>query len=236
MVAWRRKACIASRWLAAGLACTLLAGCAKTSRVGDDVSTQSLTRSGKAVALMRVGTPSPKCNSLGVLLGTREGNGFRRKQPIGVANVRSLADVPVAEVELEPGEYHVLAFSCIGDKGPAIVGDNAAEAGLYRSSYASFTLQAGEVVNVGSLTFNASHTGRSTFGREVRVDVEVVDWPLAELERFRQRRPALYAAMKTRLMTVAPRGPQTANAQGATCTRARQLQAEGKLAALPNGC
>lgn len=213
----------------------VVAGCAQTSRVGDDVSTSGLAAKRKAVALMRVGTPSPKCNSLGVLLGTREGLGYRRKQPIGVVNVRSLADVPVAEVELEPGEYHVLAFSCISEKGPAVVGDKA-EGDLYRSSYASFTLAAGEVVNVGSLTFNASHVGRSAFGRPVRVDVEVSDWPLAEIERFRQRRPQLYAAMQTRLMTVTSHAAQTADAQGPACARARQLQTEGKLAALPAGC
>ena len=50
---------------------------------------------------------------------------------------------------------------------------------LYRTSYASFTLHSGEVVNVGYLHVGAWREGRSSFGRPVEVEVDVTDWPVA---------------------------------------------------------
>ncbi len=131
----------------------LLAACTQTSRVDDNLSTASLAQTKKAVAVMRVGAASPTCVNVAVLLGVREGDGYRRHQGITVANVRSITEPAVAEVELDPGEYHVLAYRCQSAGGTVKqVDDNAGPGGqLYRTSYASFTLQAGEIVNVGYL-------------------------------------------------------------------------------------
>ena len=81
------KARFASSAIVAGL---LLAGCTQTSRVDDNLSTASLSQSKKAVAVMRVGAASPSCVNVAVLLGVREGDGYRRQQGISVMNVRSL--------------------------------------------------------------------------------------------------------------------------------------------------
>jgi hypothetical protein len=89
--------------LVGAMACALLAACTETSRV-DDIATASLGQSGKAIAVMRVGAASPTCVNVAVLLGVRDGEGFRRHQGITVANVRSLTEPAVAEVELDPGE------------------------------------------------------------------------------------------------------------------------------------
>ena len=56
------------------------AGCTQTSRVDDNLTTSSLTQTRKAVAVMRVGAASPACVNVAVLLGVREGQGFRRHQ------------------------------------------------------------------------------------------------------------------------------------------------------------
>ena len=61
---------------------------------------------------MRVGAASPYCVNVAVLLGVREGEGFRRHQGITVMNVRSLVEPAVAEIELDPGEYHIVAYRC----------------------------------------------------------------------------------------------------------------------------
>lgn len=212
-----------------------LAACVQTTQVGHS-SADELKTSGKAIALMRVGAASPNCNHVGVLLGQREGDAFRRGQHMAVANVRSVADSPVAEVELPAGEHHVVAYSCVGDKGPAVVADKAAETGLYRTSYARFTLSPGEVVNLGYLNFGAARHGANAFGRPVRVDVSVTDWTLSDIERFRAKRPELFAAMTTRLMTVSD-GLEDVAAKGATdCAKARELKAAGKIANTPAGC
>ena len=217
----------------AALACGLLAGCTQTSRVDDNMSTASLVQTKKAVAVMRVGAASPECINVAVLLGVRDGEGFRRHQGITVANVRSLTEPAVAEVELDPGEYHVLAYRCQSAKSVKTVYDGDGGQ-LYRTSYASFVLQAGEVVNVGYLHFGAWREGLSTFGRPIEVEVEVTDWPVNELDRFKARRPQVYAQMTTRLMTVTPRGPREPGAED--CAKLRELQGQGKVQRLPAAC
>ncbi|HJZ44942.1 MAG TPA: hypothetical protein VJ233_14570 [Hyphomicrobiaceae bacterium] len=219
--------------LVAAAAMVLAAGCTQTSRVDDSVSTGSLAETRKAVAVMRVGAASPDCIHVAVLLGVREGEGFRRRQGLTVMNVRSLTEPAVAEVELDPGEYHVLAYRCQTAKSIKTVDDNAGGQ-LYRTSFASFTLQPGEIVNVGYLHLVAWRHGRNTFGRPVEMDIEVKDWPLAELDRFKAKRPHIYAQMKTRLMTVASAGQGSPTSQD--CARLKALKAEGKVQQLPPEC
>lgn len=219
--------------LVGALGLASLVGCAQTSRVADDISPAALNRNTKAVAVMRIGAAGPDCLNVGVLLGVREGTGYRRHQVIGVASVRTLAEPAVAEVELAPGEYHLIGYSCVKKRGAVAVADDAGGQ-IYRTSYASFTVQAGEIINVGFLRFNASHVGRSAFGRPLRLSVAVTDWPLAELDQFKQKRPHIYAHMKTRLMTVhslTPGDPSLSD-----CDRMRALKAQGKLQSLSASC
>jgi hypothetical protein len=212
----------------------LLAGCTQTTQVDESVTTASLSQTRKAVAVMRVGAASPSCIHVAVLLGVREGEGYRRHQGLTVMNVRSLTEPAVAEVELDPGEYHVLAYRCQTSKGVKTVHDGADMPGVYRTSLAHFVLSPGEIVNVGYLHVEAWREGRNTFGRPTKVEIEVTDWPLNELDRFKARRPHIYAQMKTRLMTVAPagQGPPT----GEDCARLKALKAEGKVQHVPREC
>jgi hypothetical protein len=215
-------------------AAVLAAACTQTTQVDEGLTTASLNQTKKAVAVMRVGAASPSCINVAVLLGVREGEGFRRHQGLTVMNVRSLTEPAVAEVELDPGEYHVLAYRCQTQKGIKTVHDTADMPGVYRTSLASFVLHSGEIVNVGYLHVEAWRDGRNTFGRPTKVEIEVTDWPLNELDRFKARRPHIYAQMKTRLMTVTPagQGPPT----GQECARLRTLKAEGKVQELPREC
>ena len=209
-------------------------GCVQTSKVDESVTTAKLATTRKAVAVMRLGSASPACNHVEVLLGSREGEGFRRKQIVTVANVRSLADTQVAEVELDPGEYHIIGYKCVAEKGETAVIDPAG-GGLYRTSYAHFTVNAGEIVNIGFFQFGASKERRSLFGRKIRTDIEVTDWPLVEMQRFQRLRPALYAQMTTRLMIIND-GTLSEGDQQQTCDAWKKLQAEGKAANLPVEC
>lgn len=220
--------------LSAAICCLLLAGCTQTSRVDDGLTTASLAQSRKAVAVMRVGAASPTCVNVAVLLGVRDGEGYRRHRGITVANVRSITEPAVAEIELDPGEYHVLAYRCQAANGNVKTVDDNAGGQLYRTSFASFTLQAGEIVNVGYLRLVAWRHGHNMFGRPVEMDIEITDWPLAELDRFKAKRPHIYAQMTTRLMRAMPKesgepGPQD-------CARLKALQAEGKVQQLPSAC
>jgi hypothetical protein len=224
---------VAWRGVMAAAASLGLAACAQTSKVSDTVSPITLQQRQTAVALMRIGSASPLCKNVSVLLGMRSGDGFKRGQVIQVANVRSLTEAGVAEVELAPGEHHVLGYACNNERGTKTVMDKA-DATTYRTSYAVFTIKPGEIVNVGYLHFGASHVGRSAFGRPLRVDVSVTDWPLNEMDRFKAARPALFSQMTTRLMVPTDLGPQTPS--GDDCKRMRELLAAGKMQSLPAAC
>lgn len=209
-----------------------LGGCSQTTRVGE-ATAEDLTKSQKAVAVIRLGAASQTCQNVGVWLGVREGIGFRPVKPVAVINHRSLTEVPVAEVELNPGEYHVISYACGTGSNVKQIADTT-PGGLTRSSYASFTLAAGEIVNVGSFEFHASRVGLNAFGRPFRTTVNVTDWPLAELDRYKEKRPHIYQQMKTRLMTPTARGAEEPDEDD--CARFAQLKADGKVQNLPANC
>jgi hypothetical protein len=221
----------AAAWL--GLVATLSA-CSQTTRVGDDTTTNGLAVSGKGVAVMRLGAASPSCQHVGVWLGVREGAGFRPHAPVAVMHAGSLASPPIAEVELPPGEYHVVSYACSTGTKTQQIASYDPTTGLVRTSYASFTIATGEVVNVGSFEYRAGRVGTNAFGRPYRVDVSVGDWPLGDIERYRAKRPQIFAQMKTRLMTVT-HAAEGSN-QSDDCARLTQLMAEGKVQNLPVAC
>ena len=221
-------------WLVAVvLAGFALAGCMKTSRIDEGVTPATLASAKRAVALMRVGSASPACVHTRVQLGRRVPQGFKPSQIITVTNLRSATMSQVAEVELEAGEHHIVGYSCIADKGTTYVSDPIGGQFL-GTSFAHFTLQPGEIVNVGYFHFGASRDGRSLFGRAIRTDVEITDWPLAEIERFRQQRPAVFAQMTTRLMRTDEVLPP--DEQAKVCATWQALKADGKAAEVPPEC
>jgi hypothetical protein len=206
--------------------------CSQTTRLSEETSTGDLAKSKKAVAVMRLGAASQTCQHVGVWLGTREGNGFRPVKPVAIINHRSLNEVPVAEVELHPGEYHVISYACGTGTGVKQIADTGG-GGLVRTSYASFTLGPGEIVNVGSFEFHAARTGTNAFGRPFKTTVTIADWPLAEIDRYKEKRPQIFAQMKTRLMTPTPRGSEPGDDD---CQRLAALKADGKIQNLPASC
>ena len=61
---------------------------------------------------------------------------------------------------------------------------------LYKKSYASFSLAPGEIINVGYLQLvTVSATPISAYSRVLHVRLAVTDWPLTEIDRFKQQRP-----------------------------------------------
>jgi hypothetical protein len=210
-----------------------LTGCGGTSRVDASLTPAQLKSTNTAVAVMRIGSASPNCINVAVLLGTPEGAGYRRYKSIAVANIHSILEPAVAETELEAGTYHVIGYGCAKAKGVAVVAEKA-DGTLYASSFASFKVEPGEIVNVGYLQFNVSHVGRNAIGRPLDIRVGVIDWPLNELERYKLKRPEMFAKMTTRLMVATDRGPRDPTAD--ECGRLRQLKTEGKVQTLPATC
>jgi hypothetical protein len=107
--------------------------------------------------------------------------------------------------------------------------------GLMRRSFASFTLAAGEIINLGELRLVDKKRTHGVWNSFHDIAVEVSDWSLAELERFKSQRPKHFAEMRTRLMTV-PQSVPAAEQIPKLCEDARRMQAEGKLQNLPQQC
>jgi hypothetical protein len=212
----------------------LTAACAGTSRVGDELTATSLTQGKKAVALIKLGAADPMCSVLQAGIGVRDGESYRIVETARIH--RNSKDSAVAELELRAGEYHVVSYTCNRPGGAIHLADSRG-GGVFKKSYASFSLAPGEIINVGYLQLVPMGSTPVAYARVVAVRLVVTDWPLGELEQFKQQRPHLYAQMRTRLMTV-PK-VETPNLQKmiqARCADMRRLQAEGKLQNLPPLC
>jgi hypothetical protein len=211
----------------------LTAACAGTSRVGDELTATSLSHSKKAVALIKLGAADPMCTVLQAGIGVRQGDHFKIVETARIQ--RSAKDAAVAELELGAGEYHVVSYTCNRPGGAIHLADSAG-GGVFKKSYASFSLASGEILNVGYLQLVPMASTQVAYTRVLAVRLAVTDWPLAELERFKQERPHLYAQMKTRLMIVPKAEPPSLQQIQARCAEMRRLQAEGKLQNLPPVC
>ena len=212
-------------------------GCAATgtSRVSDELaSTATLTQDKKAVALIKLGAADPQCSVLTAGIGVRENDTFRQLHTARI--VQKAGKSTVAELALEPGEYHVVSYLCMRPNGGHLMLSEPMGGGQFRKSYANFAVQPGEVVNVGFLRLVPLGASQAAFSRVVLVGVVATDWPVPELERFKQQRPALYAQMKTRLMTVPKITPPTPEKVAARCAEMKKLQGEGKIRNLPSIC
>lgn len=207
-----------------------LAGCAQTSQVAGNVDAATLSHDRKAIVLMKVGSAEAICHSVRVVLAKAEGSHYREVRTLTVVAPRKLDEPTVAEAELEPGAYHVVAYACATAKRELTIASRR-EGGLFDSSLASFALAPGEIVNVGYLRLMPVRR-QAHFGAHYAATLAVVDWPLAEFERYKAARPQLYAAMQTRLMTMTPQGAPSAE----NCDTARRLQAEHKMEHLPRDC
>ena len=210
----------------------MMGGCSGGGRVSESLTDpEALKNKKQAIAFFRVPTPDPACLSLAVQLGTREGQFYKLAQTV---KLERMAVTNVAEVLLDPGEYHIISFVCYRARSVQFLAEPQGN-GLSRRSYASFTVSSGEVVNLGQVKVVANGKSAGIWGSFRNVTIEVSDWPLAELERFKSQRPKHYAEMKVRLMT-AQVASNTPEAAAQSCEQLRRLQTEGKVQNLPAAC
>jgi hypothetical protein len=216
-----------SLWAAAAMLIAA-SGCAVLVNKPDGtVTTSTLASEKKALALLLIARQG--CSAVSVNLAVPDGDGYRFDRVV-VPPITGQSNV--SEIELDPGDYHVVHHLRTASQGlPRTTMKNLGSTGgigVYRQSYASFRVAAGEIVNLGELL--VLPTVVPGF-----VDVKVQDWPAREVDLFRKERPTLYAQMKTRLLTVKPPAP-TAEQLLTICDKMRTLHADGKLQKLPPPC
>jgi hypothetical protein len=200
-----------------------VAACAGLNRVPGEPTAASLSEKKKGIALIRYAIIDPGCLEQYLYIGAPEGTGHRvvKKLQDHVKYGTNPATIArIAEIELEPGTYHVIGMGC--HRARRSLGWGSTLGGTYSDSLAHFDVRAGEVVNVGFLTL-------LPLAHQVRVRITVQDMPLQELRRFAAERPTVYAAMVTRLASPAKDWDRE-------CADARAMHAQGKLAKLPAPC
>jgi hypothetical protein len=233
---------VGNLWRAAGpllavLACAACANPSRTTRIDDAaLTTGSISRTQKGIALVKIGAAVNACTTAMVSLGTRDGNRFKAVTTLRVVGLNSPVQPAVAEVELAPGEYHVTGYACITPRNGVVSVASQMHLSGKVESFASFTVHAGEVVNAGFILITPVAVTRVANGAIVNWRIDVRDWPIDEVARFKAQRPQLYAAMQARLMTVTKVPPVTADQIVSACAPHKQLQAEGKIQELPPLC
>jgi hypothetical protein len=209
----------------------LLAGCSNVQVSEQLADTATLRDNKQAIGFFRLGRPDPSCLQLGVQLGIREGALF---QPGQQRKLTQTQVTQVVEMILPPGEYHIVSITCFRARSTLVLSDPHGN-GLMRRSFASFTLAAGEIINLGELRLVDKKRTHGVWSSFHEIAVEVSDWALPELERFKSQRPKHYAEMRTRLMHV-PQSMPAPEHIPKVCEDARRMQAEGKLQNLPQQC
>ena len=204
----------------------LVAGCTQTTQVDESVTTASLSQTKKAVAVMRVGAASPYVHQ-------RRGAARRARRrglpppPGHHRHERALAD----RAGGGRGGARSRRVSCarlpLPDRRASRPCTTAPTAGsTARATRASSCTPARSSTSATCTSRPGGMAATPSAGR-VEMEIEVTDWPLTELDRFKAKRPHIYAQMKTRLMTVTPTGagaadrPRTAPGSRRSRPRAR---------------
>ncbi len=220
---WKRARGIAALMLSAA---ALTTGCGSSTRVPIEPSIQVLAEKKRGVVVMQFAMPDEDCKQQFLSIGVREGNGHRMVRRLMATGAAPATTANAAEAELEPGEYHVLGYVCRRARSSVGVGTDG---GPYTTPLGSFTLGPGKVVNIGRITF------KSVWGSR-QVKIAVGDWAIADLNRFRDERPKLFAGMQTRLLDIRAGKPLTAEEKEDRCGQIAELKATGKVQNMPKAC
>jgi len=203
-----------------------LAACATATRPMIEPTPQALTEKKRGVAVVKFVMPGEDCLQHVLTIGMREGNGHRMLRRLFARGHAPATTANAAEIELDAGEYQVLGYLCQRQRSFVSVGN---QGGPYTAAIGGFTVAPGEVVNIGQLAF------RKVWG-SAAVTLAITDWSLADLNRYRDERPQLFAAMKTRLLVATAGKPLSAEHKEQTCAEMKAMHDAGKLQNLPKGC
>ena len=209
----------------------VIAGCGvQSSRVSDDLTIDKLAKDNSGVAIMQMGLGNSRCPGGNVTIGTQVAGGYEVVKTLLMRNTFIDKGVP-PQVKLKPGTYHIIAWGCQrGNMIQSVGKPNSSffEKQRYPKSFASFTVNPGEVVNVGMLRMHQ-------IGLLGLVNFEVTDLPPDLHAGLKKARPKLYAQMTTRLMK-ANNKPLTEKQRNARCKFLKILQGINKNQALPSYC
>jgi hypothetical protein len=212
----------------------VVAACATNpTRVLDgDSVLANLRTEGKGIVLIHTTLHDHLCNSITAKVAHPDSDGrWVAGEEINLKLILNLRGDP-SEVVLPAGDYGLVSLHCVSSlenrsfharplkRGNILTGEGA----IYEQPIARFSVQAGEFVNVGSLQLSSTPSGVLGVPSSFRAYVEPLDE--SKVQALAAKKPALYAQLVQRLMTVpaqaqqpapsAPRAPPIQNQQAPT--------------------
>jgi hypothetical protein len=172
--------------------------------VSDTIDLNQLKAENKAVAFIHAVHNNSGCGTISLEFGQSKGIGgvYALKERYVIKSFYNATELP-SQLELSAGEHHIVSVTCRNGARYSIVSAGSATSGffmketIYLRPIASFTLQAGEVVNVGSIQMSSLMVEGLNRGS---AGIVITDLPAPMLQEIKTQRPNLAAVMQTRFM------------------------------------
>lgn len=170
-----------------------------------------LATSNRGIAVLMMGIENKPCLSSTIIIGETIDGGYRAKHTVaGPSGAKG--QVEPVQLTLDAGTYHIVGWHCetsryrrkIGHRKKALI----SFAPLYLKSYASFTIAAEEIVNLGYLRMEE-------IGKRGALRFTVIDLPASARAWLAGNRPQIYWQMITRAMQLAAAAPRQSMTQSA---------------------
>ena len=172
----------------------LVAGCGTKAALNDEIRPQELRTEKRGMALLALEVDGGWCSAGAIHLATEVMPGkFKAVQRFSLLGAKS----NLVQMELPEGTYHIGVIACVQGyrvvnvgthNGSTLIGDPL-------KSMGSFTVAAGEVINLGEVTLARINSERGG------ATVLIAPMSQTSLEGLRTKVPKLHASAKVRLMT-----------------------------------
>ncbi len=183
----------------------MLTGCATNATfVAPNTEVRKLAEDNKGIVLLYTSLHDEPCHILKAKLAKPQPSGhYAEAEWINLKFVNNRPKEP-SQIVLAAGDYGFVELECQGVQrrvyAARVVGS------VYERPIATFNVQAGEVVDIGSLQLPARLVGAYGWKRPI-FNAVVTPIPELWLQNLAASNPNLHSARVTRLMKVPPPGP-----------------------------
>ena len=170
-----------------------------------DITRKQLLKEKKGVLVIDVNAVGYKCINVLMDFSMKNKSGELRSssQQEGRSNVASFAHAKsrLQQIKINPGTYHLVSATCIRHGSyPTYTSTKNSIFGPYNTSFASFKIKAGEIVNVGVINLRIA--------KDKKVLVSINNISSQVRKEMKSERPLIYKQMKTRLMKITKNSKQ----------------------------
>jgi hypothetical protein len=194
----------ASRWLFVFVFAAAIGGCtAFDARMGSDMPAQTLAAESKGIVLIHTSLHEDRCQTITGRVARRDAAGYYSStESIALKSMLNIEQLP-GQIVLPAGDYGIVSLYCqipYNNKNYTTRASHIDGRSVYEKPLATFTVKAGEVVDVGSLRIGSPGPipGRVVSTRLFRTSVTPI--PEAWLSNLAAKDSKIYGARVVRPM------------------------------------